>query len=498
MRKFVPILALGLMVVLAAVPRITLCEVASDEAKVTVQWDDVIRVSRTSATLQVVPHPEHRRDSPIHDQIWGALQALHLDYARYSPWYPLPKLSVAELEPPANGKTSWDFSLIDPITLDFLHATAGHPVIVNFGTIPQWMFKTPERIPYPSDPNEMTIAYGRQGTELRDPSMKEVADYFTRVMSWYTNGGFKDEYDNWHASNYHFNITYWEILNEVTAEHAFTPERYAALYDAVVEAVRKVAPQTKFVGLALSNPQGSPQWFEYFLNPSHHKPGIPLDMISYHFYAQSEATEDLDACQYDYFAQADHFLDTVRYIEVIRERFSRQTRTTVDEIGAFLPNLNKQPPPDAAWNLSAALYAYLYGNLTRLGIDAAGESTLRASATQVPYVSMLDPETAAPNARYLVLKMLSSKFHPGDKLLRTQIDLHYIFAQAFEAADGSRKVLLVNKRNRPFRISLKGAGGGTLSMVDEATGSQPPVQTSLAGDEFTLPAFAVAVVNPSR
>jgi hypothetical protein len=252
------------------------------------------------------------------------------------------------------------------------------------------------------------------------------------------------------------------------------------------------------VGLALSNPQGSPEWFEYFLNPSRHKPGIPLDMISYHFYALSEPTEDLDACQYDYFAQADHFLDTVRYIEVIRKRLSPQTRTTVDEIGAFLPNGNKQPPPDTAWNLSGALYAYLYGNLVRLGIDAAGESTLRASATQVPYVSMLDPQTAAPNARYWVLKMLSSNFHPGDKLLETQIDLHYIFAQAFESAEGSRKVLLVNKRNRPFRISLPGADGGTFSVVDEATGSQPPVPTNLIGDEITLTEFAVAVVNLAR
>ena len=170
----------------------------------------------------------------------------------------------------------------------------------------------------------------------------------------------------------------------------------------------------------------------------------------------------------------------------------------MDEIGAFLPNHNKQPPPASAWNLSAALYAYLYGNLARLGIDAAGESTLRASATQVPYVSMLDPETAAPNARYLVLKMLSSNFHPGDKLLRTQMDHSYIFAQAFEAADGNRKVLLVNKRNRQIRISLPGAGGGTLSVVDEATGPQTPVPTSLIGDDFTLPAFAVAVVGPDH
>jgi hypothetical protein len=48
-----------------------------------------------------------------------------LDFVRYVPWLPYPKLAVAELEPPANGKTSWDFSLIDPMTLDFLNAQKG-------------------------------------------------------------------------------------------------------------------------------------------------------------------------------------------------------------------------------------------------------------------------------------------------------------------------------------------------------------------------------------
>jgi hypothetical protein len=212
MRRGIFNLVVGLIVIATALPSIAPCAATPDRAKLTIRWDNVVRISNTSATLQVVPHPEHRRDSPVHDQIWKALRDLHLDYARYSPWYPLPRLSVAELEPPANGKTSWDFSLIDPITIDFLQATAGHPVIVNFGTIPQWMFKTPDRVPYPFDPNEMTIDYGRQGNELRDPSMREVADYFARLMSWYANGGFKDEYGDWHASNHHFSIPYWETL----------------------------------------------------------------------------------------------------------------------------------------------------------------------------------------------------------------------------------------------------------------------------------------------
>ena len=99
-------------------------------------WDKVTGVSKTTATLQVVVNPPLRRGSPIHDNAFKSLHDIQADYVRYVPWLPYPKLGIAELEPPANGKTSWDFSLIDPMTIDFLEATKGHSVILNFSTIP--------------------------------------------------------------------------------------------------------------------------------------------------------------------------------------------------------------------------------------------------------------------------------------------------------------------------------------------------------------------------
>ena len=107
-------------------------------------------------------NPPLRRGSAIHDRVFSDLKALGADYVRFVPWLPYPKLGVAELEPPANGKTSWDFSLIDPLTIDFLDATKGHPVILNFSTIPAWMFKTPERVKYPNDPDQ--VDWGHVGT----------------------------------------------------------------------------------------------------------------------------------------------------------------------------------------------------------------------------------------------------------------------------------------------------------------------------------------------
>jgi len=171
-------------------------------SKLTVNWEKTIRVSKTTPTLQVVVNPMLRRGTPVHDNAFRALRELQADYVRYVPWLPYPRLGVAELQPPADSNTSWDFSLIDPMTIDFLEATKGHPVILNFSTIPQWMYKTEKHVPYPADPDKAAWDY-EQGTELRDASAKEVADYYARLLSWYTKGGFTDEFGKKHESGYH-------------------------------------------------------------------------------------------------------------------------------------------------------------------------------------------------------------------------------------------------------------------------------------------------------
>src|SRR5580693_5641985 len=113
----------------------------------TVDWGKTQLVSKSVATLQVVVNPPLRRGSAIHDPTFAALAALGCDYVRFVPWLPYPKLGVAELRAPADRQTFWDFSLIDPITLDFLNATKGHSVILNFSTIPAWMYKTDKAVP---------------------------------------------------------------------------------------------------------------------------------------------------------------------------------------------------------------------------------------------------------------------------------------------------------------------------------------------------------------
>jgi len=486
------------LIILSAVCTIS---AAAQSGALKVNWTKVIRESKTTPTLQVVVNPPLRRGSAIHDQAYREVKNLGAEYVRYVPWLPYPKLGVAELEPPTKEKTSWDFSLIDPMTIDFLDATRGHSVILNFSTIPQWMFKTAKPVTYPADPNQVTWNY-TQGTQLRDPSMKELGDYYARLVSWYTNGGFTDELGKRHESGHHFKIDYWEVLNEVDFEHKMTPEQYTARYDAIVQAIHKVAPSTKFVGLALAAPSINPRMFEYFLDHRHHKAGVPLDMISYHFYAVPSSDETPEVEQFTFFDKADHFLDSVRYIDAIRKRLSPATRTTIDEIGSISADDTKQgepghvmqPIPNSYWNLSGAMYAYVFGNLASLGIDVAGESQLVGYPTQYPSVSMVDWNTGKGNARFRVLELLKKHFHPGDKIVETHLGNPYVYAEGFATRAGKHEVLLVNKRDRTFEIPL-GVSGATVEYVDQTTAENQPATEHLQSDQLTLKGLAVAVVT---
>lgn len=471
-----------------------------EKATVTVKWDKVTMVSKSTPTLQVVVNPPLRRGTKIHDHVFQALHDLGADYVRYVPWLPYPKLGVAELEPPADGKASWDFSLIDPMMEDFMNAQTGHTVIINFSTIPQWMFKTDKPGSYPADPDQVTWTY-EQGTEFRDPSLKEVGDYYARLVSWYTQGGFTDEFGKRHDSGHHYKIDYWEVLNEVDGEHSMTPQTYTRVYDAIVAAIHRVDPKITCVGMALG---GEPQeFFEYFLNHKNHKPGIPIAMISYHFYASPTPDETPEIMQYTYWDQADRFLNVVSYVQGIRERLSPETKTDTDELGSISADDGEQdkpghvatPIPNSYWNLCGSMYAYLYVELAKRGVEVEGESQLVGYPTQFPSVSMVDWETGQPNARFWVLKVLRDNFGPGDKLVDTVSDDPYVYVQGFVTPAGKRRILLLNKRDRSFQVALPGAAAAQAEVVDQSTGFQPPASSTLSDDHITLGGYGVAVVT---
>ena len=320
--------------------------------------------------------------------------------------------------------------------------------------------------------------------------------YYARLVGWYVNGGFTDELGNRHESGHHFPIAYWEILNEIDFEHKMTPEQYTARYDAIAAAILEVAPRMKFVALALAAPSANPRMFEYFLDPRHHRPGIPLDMISYHFYATPGDDQTPAVQPFTFFEQADHFLSTVLYVEEIRQRLSPSTKTTIDEIGSILPGDPKGGPaiPQSYWNLSGACYAYVFGRLAELGIDIAGESQLVGYPTQFPSVSMVEWNTGAPNARFRVLELLKNNIGPGDRIVASHSPSPYVYALAYISRTGQHKVLLVNKRDREFQLELPQAVK-RIELVDQESGSGEPRTAAPAGKSVRLGGLGVAIVT---
>jgi hypothetical protein len=470
---------------------------AQEVAKVAVHWDKTMVISKSSPTLQVVVNPPLRPGEPLGIAAYKAVKELGADYVRYVPWLPYPRLAVAELEPPTPQKTSWDFSLIDPMTKDFLAATDGHPTVMNFSTMPAWLFKTDKPVTYPDDPNKPVWNY-TQGTEERDPTDKEIGDYYARLVSWYVDGGFTDENGARHESGYHYKFPVWEVLNEPESEHATTPEQYTRRYDAIVSAIHEVSPQTKFMGLALGRPNTDPRYFDYFLDAKNHKPGIPIDYISYHFYAAPAPAEGVNEWQYTFFDQANGFLNTVRFVEEIRKRLSPSTKTDLDELGVILPTDNKPgdnvPPPAVYWNLCGSLYAYLYIELSRMQIDLIGMSQLVGYPTQYPSVSMMDWTKNQPNARYWVLRLIKDSFHAGDKLVETSIRPRDVAAQGF-VTEGGRKLLLANERNHAVDVELPDSEKASALTVDAETGDGAARSVQPADGKIRLEPFAVTVVS---
>jgi hypothetical protein len=80
-----------------------------------------------------------------------------------------------------------------------------------------------------------------------------------------------------------------------------SPEYYTRLYDVIAEKLKQVDPELKLLGLALTDPVDEPEWFQYFLDHQGHKPGIPIDMIFYHFYTMPAPGETLQTMQYTIF-----------------------------------------------------------------------------------------------------------------------------------------------------------------------------------------------------
>lgn len=354
-----------------------------------------------------------------------------------------PKSFAVQVKCSAAGAqhTYWNFTYLNALMEDFMSATGNEPdgtkgadVIINFSTSPEWLWATPDRVAYPDDPNGEVWSY-EQGSALRDTTAKDFGAYYGRLLAYYTQAGFADEYGANVTSPYRYNISHWECLNEPEGEHVGSgnPQLYTQLYDAMVTSMRATAPfgtaTMQFMGLALED-HNEFNWYSYFFDSSNHAPAaLPLQWASMHFYCIGK--DRTNATTYlDFFNDADGFVTEMKQVIQLRDALAPGVKLDADEVGVILPNDNSPaaaPIPPIYWNAAAAMYCYLFGQLALLGMDVIGESQLMGYPQlgnfppQFPSVTMLNWTTGAGNARYWALKLLVDNTMRGDDIVSATV-----------------------------------------------------------------------------
>lgn len=473
-------------------------------------WHAGSRPVRTVLTTHLWAAPPIERGAPAHDRAFTALRDLGVDYARFLPWFSNPLVSVPALEAPTSTTTSWDFTRLDPFVEDFVNAAEGRPVVANFATIPHWMFLGGEAVEVGDDPAAIHWDY-EQGTEFRDQSLAEVADYFFRLASWYTAGGFHDENGAWHESGHNYRFSHWEVLCEPDLNRHLSPEVYTRLYDAVVGRLRPLDPEMRFIGLSLSHVHRDPEYFWHFLDPDNHVPGIPLDAISIHFYASPDIVNPFgldgnppeSTWQSTFFAQAEGFLDQVRLISSIARRLSPETELMLNEIGTYPSDIMNPSPSLTAeyWALSASVHTYLWARCLELDVELVGIAEFTGYPAMIPGVSLVDWETGTPNARYHATKLMVDHVHLDDHILPTMTGASgfpdaRVHAQAIASPDGRRSIILINKRGHPVDVEISDwTDRSALHSVDASTHDGAPTTHAVQGSRLTLSAHASAVLT---
>ena len=217
----------------------------------------ILRVSDTVATIEVdvMPFLGRTSEGGPHAAAFRWLSRLGADFVRFAPWFPNPRVVVAELEPPdcSRNRTHWNTTLLDQIYADFASAVGSHSVAMQLSTLPSWLFT--DGLPLnrtPADPWQPDLDYGTTGGKLRDPTCGEAARYVARLVGWYTAGGFMDECGAWHGSGYRYEWALLSVLNEVQHEHFYqgagrpAAEAYTVCYDAIRREGLKVNPALRF------------------------------------------------------------------------------------------------------------------------------------------------------------------------------------------------------------------------------------------------------------
>jgi hypothetical protein len=112
---------------------------------------------------------------------------------------------------------------------------------------------------------------------------------------------------------------------------------------------------------------------------------------------------------------------------------------------------------------------------------------------------LLNWTTGVGTARYWTSKLLIDTAQiDSDQAVITQtseVSNLTLYSQAFVGKNGRRWILFINKRFVNLDISLPNCIGGTMQVVNEASGFGPAIETELTSNTIMLTPYAVAVVH---
>eukprot|EP01047_Picozoa_sp_COSAG01_P071741 COSAG01_NODE_11216_length_1980_cov_1.772993_2_plen_397_part_00 len=264
---------------------------SSSGTVVTVDWGSPRdpSVVPTGTTLAIPTYldqvnPSMDARSPMHDAAFQRMDKLGAKLVRYLHW------SASQAPFPETQEGVFNFTAMDQYVLDFMNCSNALSAVMNFDAGPCWLHLS-----------------GDCRKPLRDTSGKEYGEWISRIISWYTKGGFTDvRTGKVYQSPHHLRWQNYEVLNEPNLagwiRSASSPWAvYTKVYDGIVRVLAKDHPELAISALCLA--QGATpkadvytdKWFSYFFNASNHAPGIkPPAYVTYHFYAIPDSMPKLD------------------------------------------------------------------------------------------------------------------------------------------------------------------------------------------------------------
>jgi hypothetical protein len=282
--------------------------------------------------------------------------------------------------------TSWDFAALD-IQVAALQGNTAFPDtnIMQFtGNVePWWWFAncTSTRCPC--------------GSALADPTGAMIAEYHSRILDWYTKGGFTDELGAYHHSGYNFSFGYLELMNEVDGHcnifiGTTAVERvrhWITIYDASATLLKANHPTTKLIGLCTAGQHSdddSVTW-RTFLNRSEHAPGTPwpIDGVAFHSYIAAAKPPTWQGWSARLVRAArGAFISSTAAARAIKE-VSPATKVFMDEVGILLgcdapfnvsATLGVHGSLSSWWNVQSVIWAMYVMEMGAAGVDMLGAS----------------------------------------------------------------------------------------------------------------------------